>query len=50
MRRQFVVTHTIRQTQILALLDSWVTDAPSVKMLCPQKKKKNASPYIFVKT
>ena len=36
MKRQFVVTHTILQTEISALLDSWVTNTP-VKMLCPQK-------------
>ena len=32
-----VVTHTIHQTEIPTLLDSWVTNTPSVKMLCPQK-------------
>ena len=32
-----VVTHTDRQTDIPALPDSWVTNTPSVKMLCPQK-------------
>ena len=37
MKWQFNVTHTIRQTQIPALLNSWVTNTPSVKMLCPQK-------------
>jgi len=37
-KRQVVVTHTIRQKVIPALLDSWVTNKPSVKMLCPQKK------------
>jgi len=36
MKRQDV-THTIRQKVIPALLDSWVTNTPSVKMLCPQK-------------
>ena len=39
MERQFVVAHTIRRTEIPALLDSWVTNTPSLKMLCPQKKK-----------
>jgi hypothetical protein len=39
MKQQFVITLTIRQTEIPALLDSWVTNTPSVKMLCPQKKK-----------
>jgi hypothetical protein len=39
MKQQFVATHTIRQTEIFALLDSWVRNTPSVKMLCPQKKK-----------
>jgi hypothetical protein len=47
MKRQFVVTHTIRLTATAALLDSWVTSTPSVKILCPQKI---ACPYIFVKT
>jgi hypothetical protein len=37
MKQQFVVTHTIRQTEIPALLDRWVTNTPSVKMPCPQK-------------
>jgi hypothetical protein len=37
MKQQFVVTHTIRQTEIPALPDSSVTDTPSVKMLCPQQ-------------
>jgi len=36
MKQQFVVTYTIRQTQISELLDSWVTNTPYVKMLCPQ--------------
>jgi hypothetical protein len=36
-KRQFIVTHTIRQTEIPALMDSCVTNTPSVKMLCPQK-------------
>jgi hypothetical protein len=35
MKRPFVVTHTIRPIEIPALLDSWVTDTPSVKMLFP---------------
>jgi hypothetical protein len=37
MKRQFAVTHTISRTEIPTLLDSWVTNTPSVKMLCPQK-------------
>jgi hypothetical protein len=37
MKRQFVVTHTIRQTDIPALLDSCVTKTPSVTILCPQE-------------
>jgi hypothetical protein len=37
--QQFVVTHTIRQTEMCALLYSWVKNTPSVKTLCPQKKK-----------
>ena len=35
MKRQFVVTDIICQTELTAWLDSWVTDTPSVKMLCP---------------
>jgi hypothetical protein len=35
-KRQCVVTHTIRQTDIDTLLDIWVTNAPFVKM---SKKK-----------
>jgi len=35
--RQFVVTHAIRQSAVPAWLDSWVTNKPSVKMLCLQK-------------
>jgi len=46
MEQQLVVTHTIHQKEIPALLDSWVTDAPSVKMFCPQQI---AWPYIFIK-
>jgi len=46
MKEQFVVTYTIRSTEIPALLDSWVTNTRSIKMLCP---KNLASPYIFVK-
>ena len=52
MKQQFVVTHTIRQNDIPALLNSAVTNTPSVKMLLPQKKKKKkiAHPFFFVKT
>jgi len=46
MKQQFVITHTMHQTELPALLDSWVTNTPSVKMLYPQKKIY----YIFVKT
>ena len=38
MKQQFVITHTIHQTEIPALLDGWVKYKLSVKMLCPQKK------------
>jgi hypothetical protein len=31
MKEQFIVTHTIRQNEIPALLDSWVTSTPSFK-------------------
>jgi hypothetical protein len=37
LKQQFVITYTVRQTEIPALLDSWVTKPP-VKMLYPQKK------------
>jgi hypothetical protein len=37
MKWQFIVMHTVRQIQISALLDSWITNTPSVEMLCPQK-------------
>jgi len=37
MKWQFVITHTIRQIEIAALLASLVANTPSVKMLCPQK-------------
>lgn len=37
MRWQFVITHMILHTEFCALLDSWVTNTPSVKMLCLQK-------------
>lgn len=38
MKQEFVVvTHAIRQTGIPALLDSWVTNIPSFKMLCTQR-------------
>jgi hypothetical protein len=37
MKQQFVVIHTIPQTEIPALLDSWVTNTPSVKC-CVHKK------------
>jgi len=46
MKQQFVIAHTIRQTEISTLLDSRVMNTPSVKILYPQK---NASPYIFIK-
>ena len=46
MKEQFVVTHTIRQIEILALLDSWVTNTPFVKVLHPNKKKKKNLNYI----
>jgi hypothetical protein len=35
-KQQFVVTHTIRQTEIPALPDSSVTNTQSVKTSCPQ--------------
>ena len=35
MKQQFVITHTTRHTEIPTLLDSWVTNTPSIQMLCP---------------
>jgi len=37
MRQKFVATHTLRQTEIPALLESWVTNTLFVKIPCPQK-------------
>jgi len=45
-KKQFVVINTACQNEIPALLDSWVKNTSSVKMLYPLKK----SPYIFIKT
>jgi hypothetical protein len=46
MQQQFVVTYSTRQTEILALQDSWVTNTP-VKIFYPLKKNYL---YIFIKT
>jgi hypothetical protein len=32
-KQQFVITHAIRQTEILALLDNWVKNTPSVHVV-----------------
>jgi len=45
MKQHCVVTHTVCQTEIPALLDIWFANT-SVRV-CPQKF---AYPYIFVKT
>lgn len=37
MKQQFVLAHTIRQTEIPALLECWVKNTPFVKILYPQK-------------
>jgi len=37
MEPQFVVTYTIRETEIPALLYRWVTNTPFVTMLCKQR-------------
>ena len=47
MKKQFVVTHTIPQTEISALLDCWITKTHSVKMQCVHKT--TAGPYSFLK-
>jgi hypothetical protein len=36
MKQQFAVTHTIRHTEIPALLDSWVTN--TLSKCCAHKK------------
>jgi hypothetical protein len=46
MEQQFVVTHTVHQSEASAKLDCRVANTPSAKMLCPQK---NSFPYISVK-
>jgi len=40
-KQQYVLTYTVYQIEIPALLDSWVTNTPFVKEI--------ASPYIFLK-
>jgi hypothetical protein len=47
MKQQAVITYTIRQTEIPALLHNWVTNTPSVKTLCARKI---ACRYSFVQT
>ena len=47
MEEPFVITHTIRHTEIPALLDGWVKYMLSK---CCAHKNKIASPYIYVKT
>ena len=37
-KQPFVATHTTRQNEIPALLNSRITNTPSVNMLCPQQK------------
>jgi len=37
MKQQVVITHTIHQTEISALLESRVKNTTSVKIMCPQK-------------
>jgi hypothetical protein len=37
MIQQFIITHSIDQTEIPTLLDSLVTNTPTAKMLRPQK-------------
>lgn len=46
MKEQFIITHTLRQSEIPGWLDSWVKNTPSVEMLCPQKM---SCPFIFIK-
>jgi len=44
--QQLIVRHSIRQTEIPALVDSWVKNTLSVKISCPQ----NSFSFIFVNT
>jgi len=44
MKQQFVVTHRVRQTEILAILDKWIANMPSVNILC---QRKITSAFIF---
>jgi len=44
---QCFATHTVRHTEILALLDSWVTNTPSVKKVFTQT---NCFSLYFLKT
>jgi len=46
MKQQLVITHVTHQTEIPTLLDSWVTNTPSVKCWV---HKNIAYPYISVK-
>jgi hypothetical protein len=50
MKKQFVVTHKIRQTEIPALIDNWVTNTPVKIVYLQKKKKKKKKARIFVKT
>ena len=45
MKQQFIITHTIRQTEIPALLDSWVNKQHLSKYFVHNKI---CCPYIFV--
>jgi len=38
MKRQAILSYTILQIQITALLGSWVINTSSIKGSCPQKK------------
>jgi len=46
MEQQFIVIHMIHQTEIPALLDSWIRTTPSAKTLRVGVEEL----YIFVKT
>jgi len=48
MKQQFVVSHTTHQTEISALVDSWVTKTSSIKILCPKNKKINKNSLSFL--
>jgi len=48
MKWLFFITHTLRQTEIPTLLDSWVTNTHFVKMFHPQENCLSLYFIIFI--